>query len=143
MKNVNEELARDFPGTGLRHISMNNAAKAMNDLEKDIETALAEFNPINKPRSLTVKEPTLMEQLDKMGEVQRRLRERVRTDKMNLLQEHDRAWTQTQQDFARKIHDEVTKLERARDEALKTLADDYHEKSRELDFVAARLAADI
>jgi hypothetical protein len=119
-------------------------------LEQDLELAMsAALDTIkgDEPRPLRPVNSngggTLSEQLEKMENVQQRLKERVRQEKMHLLAEHDRRWTETQHRFAQKIHEEVTKLERARDEELRRLADDHHEKTREIDFVAQRLSADI
>ena len=84
-------------------------------------------------------EMSLGEQLTKVENIQRALREKVQTEKMKLLAEHDRMWTDTQHSFARQITDAVIKLERARDAELRRISDDYHEKAREIDLVAARL----
>jgi len=81
----------------------------------------------------------LSSQLGKMETIGRALREKIQAEKMALLQEHDRKWSETQHLYARKIHDAVVQLEQERDAMLGQLKDDYFEKKRDLEKVELRL----
>jgi hypothetical protein len=131
--------------------------KKLNELDKAIESLglgddVAERGnrvPI-KPVTVRVERPplfqghvtkelTLVEQMNRAEEIQASLRNKLRREKLDLLQEHDRGWTEIKQTYANLIHDAVTKLEAERDKALRDLADTYHTKTREYDLLLERM----
>ena len=82
---------------------------------------------------------TLSDQLGKMETIDRHLREKIASERMALLQEHDRKWSETQHVYARKIHEAVATLEAERERILTDLKNDYFEKKKELDRIELRL----
>lgn len=82
---------------------------------------------------------TLADQLDKARAIDRAIREKLQAEKMALMQEHDRKWTETQHAYARKIHEATMSLEAERDLKLRDLQDTYFEKKRELERIELRL----
>ncbi len=85
------------------------------------------------------KEPTLIEQMNRAEEIQTSLRNKIRREKLDMLQDHDRRWTEVKQTYANLIHDAVTKLEAERDKALRDLSDAYNAKAREHDLLLERM----
>lgn len=118
---------------------MNEATKhTMESLEKELERSLAQIK--SEPINTTLARPGLLsERLDKLEAAHRHIREQIATERSYMLAEHDRRWTEIQNEFREKILAETQKLERARDTALKALTDEYNAKKRELDLVTARI----
>lgn len=133
MKHLNDELSRDFPGANLKHQDM----RTMTEIEKAIDSIVARGEQVKFARPQPANE-TLGDQFAKVEAINRALRDRIGRERMRLLHDHDRRWTETQHDFAVRIHEAVNQLEREREAELRRLADEYHEAAREIDKIASR-----
>jgi hypothetical protein len=98
------------------------------------------FRPRTNVTTAQMREPTLVEQMNRAEEIQASLRNKIRREKLDMLQEHDRRWTEVKQTYANLIHDAVTKLEAERDKALRDLTDAYNVKAREHDLLLDRMS---
>jgi hypothetical protein len=115
----------------------------MQDLEKDMEKALdgaiketaratATVRPLNASASLT-------EQWTRLELVERELRERIRRERLTLVHEYERRRLEISSDYEKKIGEEVSKLERARDNELAALTEEVERKVREHELLTKRM----
>lgn len=114
---------------------MNDTPPKMTDLAKAAEQRSQLKLVPGDPNTLNA----LADQIEKIETIGRAMREKIQGEKMALLQEHDRNWTETQHRYARKIHESTAALEAERDILLRQLQLDYFEKTRELDKIALKL----
>ena len=85
---------------------------------------------------------TLQDLSDKLLQVEninRALKEKVQTEKMALLQEHDRKWSDCNHHYDRQQHELTIKIENEREDALRKLKTDYQLKAQEIDRIASRI----
>ena len=81
----------------------------------------------------------LSDQLVKVENINRALREKVQSEKMALLADHDRKWTDTQHKYNRMLHDATVRIENEREDTLRALKTAFQTKSQEIDKIASRI----
>lgn len=108
-------------------------------LEGERMRAMREDHPAPRPTVVPSKEMTLAEQLARLEALNINLRERSRRSKIELSQQLERREQEIRQEYQTKLYDEITRLEQERDKKLRLLADEYHQKGRDLEHMLTRL----
>ena len=107
-----------------------------NELEAAVEEA------INKPSStpaLRAVEQSLTQQWSKLERIESELRDRIRRERLKLVSDYESRVLAIQNDFASKISEEVSRLEKLRDHELHALANQLHDKIHEHELLAKRM----
>jgi len=109
---------------------------------RPLPTTPAEVRQPTPIRSTAPVVSTLQELSDKLVQVEninRALKEKVQTEKMQLLQEHDRKWSDCNHHYDRQQHELTIRIENEREDALRKLKTDYQFKAQEIDRIASRI----
>jgi hypothetical protein len=83
-------------------------------------------------------EPSLPDQIAQLERIDRQIAEKIRRERLNIKNEYDRLWVETNNSFAARISEEVSKLEKARDTELLALTETTSHKLHELEQLARR-----
>jgi hypothetical protein len=83
--------------------------------------------------------PTLFQQWTMLENIETELRDRIRRERTVIHADHDRRWVAITNEFNERISEEVAKLEKARDNALKELTAETQEKLRDHEILTQRM----
>ena len=90
-------------------------------------------------RAVTPQPVSLTDQWSKLEIIERELRDRIRRDRNTILAEHDKVWVDIQSDYAQRMSEEMSRLEKMRDADLQELTGKTAEKLREHELLAKRM----
>lgn len=120
--------------------AMDNLASDMErELVGSIDAATTAIAKAPQLRPIEKREPTISEQLTKMEQIDRSLRDRIRRELLAMQHDFERRAVELRNDYERRISDAVTALEKQRSAELAQLNDDYNSKAREHELLLKRM----
>jgi hypothetical protein len=111
------------------------------DLEQKLEQTLGDIKPQGKPVQLRpIGQPmTVDDQLVQLERISRSLRDRVRTERLEVIAEYERNTAQLRADCDRKISDYAAQARDERDQELRRLAEATGMRLHQLDKLSDRV----
>lgn len=122
---------------------------AENEMAQAVEQALAQSAPEavapqqQQPASRSnggSTELSLIDQLGRVEAINQQLRERIRSERMGLQHDLENRQRQIRAAFDREAHKAIAELEHSRDNALRRLNEEYHDRLREYELLLSRMS---
>ena len=122
---IDEEIAKDFE----------------REMTKDLPGTRVPLSirPVPKPE---LKEVSLTEQWAVVEKFEHELRERIRKERVDIIAENDRRWTEIQNDYARSLSEMKAKLDKEREAAMRRLETETMARLRDNDLLSKRINRD-
>lgn len=125
---------------------------AENEMAQAVEQALAQSAPeAVAPQQQQQQQPasrsnggstelSLIDQLGRVEAINQQLRERIRSERMGLQHDLENRQRQIRAAFDREAHKAIAELEHSRDNALRRLNEEYHDRLREYELLLSRMS---
>jgi hypothetical protein len=109
-------------------------------MEKELETAITQAVSDMRPlRAVTPRQTTVTEQWKRLKTIERDLRERIARERVDIMADHERKWTEIHSDNARRKSDALAKLDRDLEDNKTVLIAETQSKLREHDMLLKQL----